>query len=209
MKGFGRQSTVESLDSGSKHAGRVFGNYSIGSEEDPGESSKRETMDDTDEYSISTSRTSLTDADDDNICAKSTPTSGNLAGRTQHRTSSHQSAGIELSMMTNKTKGKDGFNPMLMSQDTFDAQSQGNRPTSLRTTTTTTKNTGGDMDISAPTLLARASATGALNGANVNFVEGLDEYDAQRKMDSMQRVQQSRAKGGISSKDFLMATRSR
>ena len=65
------------------------------------------------------------------------------------------------------------------------------------------------MDISAPTLLARASATGALNGANVNFVEGLDEYDAQRKMDSMQRVQQSRAKGGISSKDFLMATRSR
>ena len=156
MKGFGRQSTGDSLE-GSKHAGRVFGGYSVGSEEDFGGSSQRETLDDDEDISISTSRTSLTDADDDNLRTEATPKSGNLAarGRTQHRTSGHQSAGIELGLMTNKTK-KDGFK--LMSQDTFDAQSQSMRPTSLRTTTTTTTNTGagGDgMDISAPTLLAR------------------------------------------------------
>lgn len=58
-------------------------------------------------------------------------------------------------------------------------------------------------------IFVAASATGALNGASVNFVEGLDDYEAQKKMKSMQRVQQSRNKGGISSKDFLMATRSR
>ena len=205
---------TSSADSNIQPSQPVFGRYSVTSEEGStrsvvNESSSRTlgTFHDDDE-SVRTSRTSIdTFGTNPNLDKSTTPRKNNLTpaeGLGEN--------GIELGKMGKKEAS---FTPLLMSQETFDnhnnmrtskgvSLTRSSVRASLRTT-----NGGDDLEISAPTLLARASATGALHGANVNFVDDMDGgYKAEKRLTGMGN-KNGKVGENMTSKDFLMATRSR